>query len=227
MITPDKVLTLYRQARNIDDSTLGVKETVILSWLPSITSKFVEHFFAIENEQWLYRNNPIYTTKIGQTEVSIGTLKTGASASAIFIENLIACGAKKIICVGFSGSLQSDIGSGSLVFVSGCVSTEGTSRHYINNEEDIQPSAELLANLEQSADAQNIKHVKGKLWSTDALYRELQSDVIRYQNQGVLGVDMESSACLAVAQFNKVDLCSIQIVSDLLWGGRVGSMLRQ
>jgi purine-nucleoside phosphorylase len=61
-----------------------------------------------------------------------------------------------------------------------------------------------------------IKHFVGSVWSTDGIYRETRGKFQRFRDQGVLAVDMETSAVFAVAKYRKVRAASAQIISDVL-----------
>ena len=57
----------------------------------------------------------------------------------------------------------------------------------------------------------------GSVWTTDALYREFTGKIRAFADQGVLGVDMETSALMIVAAFRQVELGIILTVSDLVY----------
>ena len=54
------------------------------------------------------------------------------------------------------------------------------------------------------------------VWSTDGVYRETLEKFRKFKNTGVLGVDMETSAIFAVAQYRGVEAASAQVISDIL-----------
>jgi purine-nucleoside phosphorylase len=54
------------------------------------------------------------------------------------------------------------------------------------------------------------------MWTTDGGYRETRGKFVNHRNAGVLGVDMETSAVLAVAQYRGVEAASAVVISDLL-----------
>ena len=56
------------------------------------------------------------------------------------------------------------------------------------------------------------------MWTTDAPFRETYAKVTKFQSEGVLCVDMETSALFAVSAFRKVDLAVVLVVSDDLYG---------
>jgi purine-nucleoside phosphorylase len=61
-----------------------------------------------------------------------------------------------------------------------------------------------------------VKPFIGPIWNTDAIYREMRSQIEKLQARGVLGVEMESSATFTVAKFRGVKAASLLVVSDSL-----------
>lgn len=140
----------------------------------------------------------------------------GAPTAVICLEKLIALGASRIIVCGWCGSLQPDLGVGQLVLPTWGVSEEGTSGHYPVAGK-VESSAQLRNNLKDFFLAAGKDLREGPVWTTDALYRETREKVVRYGQEGILGVDMECSALLQVAAFRRVELAAVLMVSDLLW----------
>lgn len=214
IITPKQVIEDYAENRRISVPDIGVNKTVIISWLPHIVDKLRINFQATKNEHWLYKNNPLYSN----TNISIGHIRPGASAAAIYIEQIIACGAEKIICVGYAGSLVERVNVGDVIVPTWFISTEGTSKHYCNSDSDIVPTLALLELIRSNDRSKSFRY--GGCWSTDALFRETQSDIEKNAEAGAFCVDMESSASIAVGKYRSVEICSLLIVSDAVWGGK-------
>ena len=74
----------------------------------------------------------------------------------------------------------------------------------------------MVTLIEQVLTDNRVDFQSGKVWTTDAVYRETRQKVENYQKQGVLAVEMEISALFSVAQFRQVDLCAMLVVSDEL-----------
>jgi purine-nucleoside phosphorylase len=76
---------------------------------------------------------------------------------------------------------------------------------------------------------QNVDFREGVTWTTDAPFRELRSDVLKYQKDGVLAVDMEAAGVFAVAQANHCQAAAVFSVADMLADGvwRMPSDLRE
>jgi uridine phosphorylase len=70
------------------------------------------------------------STSIDGRKVSVFGTPLGAPQAAIVLERLIAMGARKILSFGCCGSLQPDLGVGSLVVPTDALCEEGTSAHY-------------------------------------------------------------------------------------------------
>lgn len=139
----------------------------------------------------------------------------GAPAAVLTLEKLIALGARQFIICGTCGSLNSRLKIGDILLPSGAESEEGTSSHYPLSTPPA-PAKGLLDILRTFLKAKDITWQKGRLWTTDAPYRETTDKVRGYQDLQVYGVDMEFSALLTVAAFRQVELAAIMVVSDQL-----------
>jgi len=140
----------------------------------------------------------------------------GAPMAVMTLEKLIALGAQEIISLGWCGSLSPDLKVGDILLPTEIVSEEGTSRHY-PVEGPIQPDSGLLKALRDHLVNFDGSVCQGRCWTTDAPYRELREKVNQYQSEGVLGVDMETSALSNLAVFRSVKLASVLLVSDEVW----------
>lgn len=57
---------------------------------------------------------------------------------------------------------------------------------------------------------------EGKVWTTDAFYRETRAKVALRKAQGCVCVDMECSALMALAQFRGIDVFEFFYAGDNL-----------
>lgn len=141
----------------------------------------------------------------------------GAPMAVICFEKLVALGAKRIIVVSCCGSLDKEIGIGDLVCAKSTLSGEGTSNYYC--EDDCGPDDHLVKDLQRFLDREQAHYYQGKIWSTDAPFRESRSHLkVLHEDFDVISVDMEFSALCAAAVFRKISVAGLFVVSDLLWG---------
>lgn len=134
------------------------------------------------------------------------------------MEELIACGARAFLGLRWAGNLQPAAPIGTLLIPTACRREEGTSPHYIPDEADLQPDPRLWMRLQEACQREGIPFRVGPLWTTDAPYREAIDRIERYRKEGVLGVDMETSAMFALGKFRGVAVATLLVVSDELWG---------
>ncbi len=141
----------------------------------------------------------------------------GAPYGAALLESLIAKGAEKIIIFGWCGSVCDSLKTGDILIPEAAVSDEGTSRNYIKSDSDfplICPDSNLQHVLIDGLGKKEIRYKQGKIWTTDAIYRETPEKVDFFKKKGVIAVEMECSALFSVAQYRKKDIAAVLVVSD-------------
>ena len=140
----------------------------------------------------------------------------GAPQAVLVLEKLIALGARNVMALGWCGSLQSHVTIGDVVLPTAATSDEGTSKHYPTGPEQPEPAPGLIQALRETLRDRHLAVHQGTVWSTDAPYRETVRQVLAFQKQGVLAVEMELSALFTVACFRGIHLAAVLAVSDEL-----------
>jgi purine-nucleoside phosphorylase len=97
------------------------------------------------------------------------------------------------------------------------LSEEATSRHYPTAESSPKTDPHLSQAVRTAVNHRGGSCRSGRLWTTDAPYRETRRSVRAFQEAGILAVDMEMSALLAVAAFRGVRLAALLVISDELF----------
>jgi purine-nucleoside phosphorylase len=144
----------------------------------------------------------------------------GAPMAAMTMEKLIALGAKRIILFGWCGALARNFSIGDILLPNEAISGEGTSEYY-PLKLPASPSLMLRINIENVFHKENMTVSAGRVWSTDAVYRESRLKLQElHSNNNVSAVDMEFSALCSVACFRNIQFAAVLIVSDELWGSK-------
>jgi uridine phosphorylase len=155
--------------------------------------------------------------KLDGKKLSLFGTPLGAPQAALMLERLIAMGARKIVAFGCCGSLQQDLQVGHLVIPTESLSEEGTSVHYpLPEGVEAKASPKIAQLFWEKALENGFTVTKGKVWTTDALFRETREKTKRYSAMGLFAVEMEMSALFTVAAYRKVDLGGLMVVSDEL-----------
>jgi uridine phosphorylase len=142
----------------------------------------------------------------------------GAPMITVFLEEIIAGGVSRVVNIGIAGGLQKYLKIGDLILCDQAIRDEGVSYHYLPPAKYITASAQLTPQIHAFLEKRNLNFYQGTGWTIDAPYRETIPEIIQYQNEGVLCVDMETAALFAVAQYRKVEISSLFTISDLLGG---------
>ena len=154
----------------------------------------------------------------GQVAVSTG-FGIGAPVIAGLSDEFAALGVKQFVLIGMAGGLQPELTAGSLVISTHAIRGEGTSRHYLSSNSTVDSSEEMAQGISNILSKQNHPHLRGTTWTTDAPFRELRKDVLEYQKQGVLAVDMEAAAMLSVARSMDLSAVAMFSIADQLSDG--------
>ena len=140
----------------------------------------------------------------------------GAPAAVLTLEENRLRGYRDFLFLGACGGLEQDMRIGDIVLPDAAISEEGTSRLYTRSGPIFYPSPELVDVLELTAEEAGIKMKRGKIWTTDAPYRETPAKIWRFRRLGAMAVDMETSALFAVAKLRGARVAGLLVVSDLL-----------
>jgi uridine phosphorylase len=220
--SPQMYVEYFIKKRGISVKDIGVAPVVVLSWGTKVIQHFANVVHAKRSPNWFYDEDHIvyqlYTGNVNGQQVSFVLSPEGAPATVMMMEELIACGARIFWGLGWAGSLQQLAPIGTIIIPINCVSEEGTSSHYILKRTELRPDRGLVNILKSAAYAEGVNAITGSQWTTDAPYRELANKVKLYRRQGILGVDMETSAMYALGKFRKIKVCNLLVVSDEMWG---------
>ena len=151
----------------------------------------------------------------------------GASAAVALAEKAAAMGTTHFVFFGSSGGLVPELATGGLIVPTAAYRDEGTSYHYADASDFIDVAsaprtAEILTEM-------GVPHTLGKVWTTDAFYRETEANLAARVADGCIAVEMEASALAGFAQFRSVDVHHFLYTADSLSGqqweiGELGSL---
>ena len=137
----------------------------------------------------------------------------GAPNVVALAEELFAFGGRVFVLFGYCGALQ-EMQGGDVLLPVEALREEGTSYHYMPPDERALASEELVRYLETFFRKGGLEPHIGKVWTTDALYRETRDKIRRYKAMGYAAVEMETSALFSWASARGVRAGSVLVVSD-------------
>lgn len=132
---------------------------------------------------------PVYRVHWQGRDVGLFHSLMGGAGTVCLMESLIARGAKAFLYYGNCGVLNKEIAAGHLILPTAAYRDEDTSYHYLPVSDYVEvPTHKQLA---QTMDALHLPYVSGKVWTTDAFYRETRSNMEKRKADGCIAVDME------------------------------------
>jgi len=213
---PADIIEYVAKKRGLPTQALNVPQFLMLTYHRS-SFDFARKLINGNCFEWLFPESQLFSIgSLNGLEVGIGCFGMGAPAVSYSLEEAIACGAKIIFEVGFCGGIQPYIQPGDVLVVTGAIRDEGTSYHYFPPEVEVMSDSVMRDELIRLFKRKAIRHFTGSVWSTDGAYRETRRKLLKFRNEGVLAVDMETSAVFAVAKYRNIRAASAQVVSDLL-----------
>jgi uridine phosphorylase len=148
------------------------------------------------------------------TPIAVYHPGVGSPLAGIFLEEIIEMGCRSFVAVGGAGGLVPELTVGHVVVPISAIRDEGTSYHYLPPGQAVEPSPRVVAAVEKVLQARSVPFVTGKVWTTDAPYRETRAKVERRVAEGCLAVDMEAAALFAIARFRGVEFGQILAAAD-------------
>ena len=189
-----------------------IHETCILAFTGY--DKFCEVLNArhVEGDYW-----STFLANSRDEKVTIAKPGIGASAAVMRMEEIIGLGLRRFLFLGTGGSLREDVPIGSIVLPLSAVVDEGTSRHYVGPRERIEAPGTVSQALSAEAARTGTDVIEGAVWTIDAPYREMKSRARQLSGEGVIAVEMESSALFGLGEFREVGVGGLVVVSDQLF----------
>jgi uridine phosphorylase len=161
---------------------------------------------------------PVWEVELPLGRLAVFQCGVGAPLAAAMLEQVIARGARRVVACGGAGALLSHLVLGHAVVVDSAVRDEGTSYHYLPAQRTIAADAAMVARLRESLDADDVAHLTGRTWTTDAIFRETRARTERRIAEGCVVVEMEAAALIAVARYRGVAFGHLLMAGDSLSG---------
>ena len=137
-----------------------------------------------------------------------------AMAGTDVIEINWKTGANKFILFGSAGALDKEATAGKYVIPTAAYRDEGMSYHYAPPADYISvPNADCLAEFFSK---HHLPFVKGKVWTTDAIYMETRELVRQRKADGCIAVEMELAGGQAVCSYHGLELYDFLVTGDVV-----------
>ena len=124
-------------------------------------------------------------------------------------------GGEKIVLFGSCGILDNSADN-KIIIPTSAVRDEGTSYHYLKATDEVFADQNSINKMTKCLENCGYPYIKGKTWTTDAIYRETESVIAERKKARCICVEMECAAALAVTQFREIPFAQFLYSADNL-----------
>lgn len=205
-----KLEQFYGPAKHIIDKCIILFSDEIFNYLKSLYN--LEEIGQIKGSSF---DTPVYAFQYKEEKIGVYLSPMGSVLAAT---NMVECshitGAKKFVMYGSCGTLDNEVTKGSFVVPTEAYRDEGISYHYMAPSDFITiKNADKVAEIFEKF---GIPFIKGKTWTTDAILMETVNKVKKRRDEGCVVVEMELSACQALANYYGLELYDFLQPGDIL-----------
>lgn len=173
-----------------------------------------EHFGAKPCPDWPCFHTTLLRIEADSFEVGLIAGTVGAPFAVLVAEQLIASGCRHIIGYSSAGAVADWLQLPCLVVPEGALRDEGTSYHYLPPAKWAHARGDLPGILARYAAECGLPVHRGLSWTTDTPYRETQTEIDRCRSAGVLSVEMEAAALMALAEAREAEIASLLHITN-------------
>jgi uridine phosphorylase len=211
--TPQGLMHSVRRSRGISGGE--VPPICILDFDGDITDWLIQQGMAQKVPSWPCFHTTMFTIEVQGVACGIIPRTIGGPYAVLIAEQLAALGTRLIIGLTSAGRVAKHLPLPCLVVITGAIRDEGTSFHYLPAAAEIAcPSPELSRPLQEELADTGWSVRCGKVWTTDAPYRETKAQLREWSEAGVLAVEMQAASLFAFGTARGVNVASIAMVSN-------------
>ena len=200
---------LERAAEMLGKDRGAIPRCCLLDFDAELVSVAVERFGAGPCPEWPCFHTDMLRVESHGVEMGLIGGTVGAPFAVLVAEQLIACGCRHIIGYSSAGAVADWLSLPCLVVPDRALRDEGTSYHYLPAAEWATPRGGLPGAVARCAAACGLPVHRGPTWTTDAPYRETQAQIVEHRARGILTVEMEASALMALSQCRDAEIASL------------------
>lgn len=210
--TPESLAADVRRLRGIGVTDLP--QICFLEFDGDLTDWLVEHELAEPVTAWACFHTTMFALDLEGTRCGIIARTIGGPYAVLIAEQLRAAGVRLIIGLTSAGRVDPRLPIPSIVVVSAAIRDEGTSYHYLPASEAARCPPAVTEPIAAELSLLGTPVQIGKVWTTDAPYRETKIDLEKWAAEDVLAVEMQAASLFAFAQARDALVAVVARVSN-------------
>jgi uridine phosphorylase len=143
----------------------------------------------------------------------------GAPLAALVAEELFASGCKALVSMSSAGLIAKDVHPPFFVLIDRALRDEGTSYHYLPPTRYVDAESALMDAVVGTMTDLDAAILRGASWTTDAPFRETAALIASRRAEGIISVEMEAAALLAMGRaLSKPVVCLAHVTNAVATG---------
>src|SRR5579863_1579909 len=212
--TAQSLIDDVRRTRQLPSGV--VPPVCILDFDGDLTDRLVREGIAKEFSSWACFHTTMFAMELGGVTCGIIARTIGGPYAVLIAEQLQAAGARLIIGLTSAGRVYQDLPLPCLVVVTSAIRDEGTSYHYLPPDKEIACPTPVISHFELELSAIGWTVRCGKVWTTDAPYRETRVQLQDWAADGVLAVEMQAASLFAFGVARQAAVATVAMVSNAI-----------
>ncbi len=149
---------------------------------------------------WPCFHTKLYRWRAGDAQLGVVGGTVGAPFAVLVAEELFASGCEALVSISSAGLVTSGVEPPFFVLIDRALRDEGTSHHYLRPARYAPADEGLCDAVARSLARLTTPVLRGASWTTDAPFRETTTLIESRRTEGILCVEMESAALLAMGR---------------------------
>ncbi len=212
--TPEALTAAVRRTRRLAGT--AVPDVCVLEFDGDLTDWLVAERRARPWPTWACFHTPMFAIDVEGQACGIVPRTIGGPYAVLVAEQLAVSGARVIVGLTSAGRVRSELPIPSLVIATSAVRDEGTSYHYLPPDATVDAPPAALPYLRDELAPLGVPVEEGRVWTTDAPYRETRQQIAHHGEQGVLAVEMQAASLFAFAAARGTPVAVVAHVSNAI-----------
>jgi uridine phosphorylase len=170
----------------------------------------------VEDPAWPCFHTRLFRWRAGSAEYGVIGGTVGAPFAVLVAEELLALGCRALVSISSAGLVAERFAPPFFLLIDRALRDEGTSCHYLppGRYSDSEPS--LIAAVRDRMAGLSVPVHTGPSWTTDAPFRETESLIASRRREGIVSVEMEAAALLALGKaLDKPVVCLAHVTNTM------------
>lgn len=175
---------------------------------------------AVEDPAWPCFHTRLYRWNADDAEYGVIGGTVGAPFAVLVAEELFASGCRALVSISSAGLIAEELSPPFFLLIEKALRDEGTSHHYLRPGRFSLASTSLVEAVERSLADALLPVLKGASWTTDAPFRETKRLIASRRSEGIVSVEMEAAALLALGtSLGKPVVCLAHVTNAMATRG--------